>query len=326
MWMRRFPVLNRREVNWSEGIFGLDIGEGSDVSAGHADIVKQLEAEAQLETGLRRGPLPSMLPAGMKTMFPMGMAALAAALMAGCASSSKVLYHAGDEAPPDFLAGPAGVLLTNVEGFSARLTVSLPGAGGGRRTVTGDMLGREGVLVFQPANAAKAKRARTEGGMFFIWNETTRSGFVLNDPLQAYAPIAASVQPTNVALDTSGAAEEEANGHPCRRIQAVVQCSDGTSTRLTLWEAEDAKHFPVRIRTAAGPREMTLDFSELRLELPAAPIFSPPEGFTKYDTAAALIRELIVRQTALGKGYGGRPAEAPESDATLGNWRPGVAQ
>ncbi len=257
----------------------------------------------------------------MKTLFRAGVVALAATVITGCASRSKALYHAGDETPPDFLAGPAAVLLTNVDGFSAKLTASVPLAGGGRRTMTGDLLGREGSLIYQPANHAKGKRKRSEGGMFFIWNEGGHSGYVLSDPLQAYAPASAQVQPTNVSLNTLGAVREEANGHPCRRIEAVVQSSDGSSARFRVWQAEDARYFPVRIQAPPGPGEMVLDFSDVRLELPPAELFGPPDGFTKYETPVALMNELIIRQNATQIG----PIEISPA-GKMDNWRQGPPQ
>jgi hypothetical protein len=264
--------------------------------------------------------------AGMNRCYRVGFLALAATLLAGCLSRHQVLYRVGDERPPDFLAGPAALLLTNVTGFSAKLTGSISSDNGAPRTMAGDLLGREGLLVFQPQSAVKGKRARSEGGMFFIWNETGHAGFVLSDPLQAYAPTATAVQPTNVVLDTTGAVEEEANGHPCRRIEAVVQSSDGSTQRFKVWEAEDAKYFPVRIRTSPGPREMVLNFSDLRLELPPAPLFGPPDGFVKYDTPVALMNELIVRQSALARRDEGPGIQLnPQGGASMNNWRPGQA-
>jgi len=259
----------------------------------------------------------------MKTLFRAGFLALAAAIISGCSSQPKIFYHAGDEASPDFLAGPAGVLLTNVDGFSAKFTASTSLPAGGRRLISGDFLGREGSLIFQPANPAKGKRARSEGGMFFIWNEKVHSGYVLSDPLQAYAPIFSRVQPTNLVFNTVGAAQEDANGHPCRRVEAVVQSSDGSSALFKVWEAEDARHFPVRIQTPPGPGEMTLDFSDLHLELPSAELFSPPDGFMKYETPVALMNELITRQTALSKQTQIGPIEiSPAGSGPVENWRP----
>jgi hypothetical protein len=263
----------------------------------------------------------------MKMMFRGSFLALTAAVLAGCSTQPKVFYHAGDETPPDFLAGRVALLLTNVDGFSAKLTGSSAQAGGGKHEISGDLLGRQGSLIFQPVNAVKGKRARSEGGMFFIWNETDHAGFVLSDPLQAFAPAATTVQPTNVAFNTAGAVEEQANGHPCRRIEAVVQSSDGSSERFTVWQAEDAKHFPVRIQSPPGPGELTLNFSDVRLELPPSQLFGPPEGFVKYDTPVALMNELIVRQSAMAKRNEVKPIELnPAGGANMSNWRPTTPQ
>jgi hypothetical protein len=283
--------------------------------------------DGKAETGLPRDAFLFIVMADMKRLHQVGFLALAASLLAGCLSRPHVLYRVGDERPPDFLAGPVALLLTNVDGFSAKLTGSISADNAGQRIVVGDLLGRDGSLIFQPQSAVKGKRARSEGGMFFVWNETAHAGFVLSDPLQAYAPAATPVQPTNVVLDTTGAIEEEANGHPCRRIEAVVQSSDGSTERFKVWQAEDAKFFPVRISTAAGPREMVLNFSELHLELPPAPLFGPPDGFVRYDTPVALLNELIIRQSALAKRNEGPGIQLnPEGGASMGNWRPGPAQ
>jgi hypothetical protein len=261
----------------------------------------------------------------MKKLFlVLACMAVIAAIVAGCASQPKVFYRAGDENPPDFVAGRVAILLTNVDGFSAKLTGSMPQSSGGQRIISGDLLGRQGALIYQPANAVKGRRARSEGGMFFIWNETDHSGFVLSDPLQAYAPAAATVQPTNVTLNSASAVEEPANGHPCRRIEAVVRSSDGSAARFTIWEAEDAKHFPVRIQSPPGPGAMTLNFSDLRLELPPPQLFGPPDGFVKYETPIALMNELIVRQSALAKRNEVKPSELnPAGGPGVNNWRPG---
>jgi hypothetical protein len=219
----------------------------------------------------------------------------------GCFSKTRTTYHAGDEAPPPFMAGPAAVLLTNLDGFSAHLTASIPQRDGQRRQMSGDLLEREGRLIFQPQTGVKGKHARSEGGMFFIWHEDRNTGYILSDPLQAYAPVMSRVQVTNIAWNTSGATEEQAGGHPCRRLEAILQSSDGSSVRYMVWQAEDLKRFPMRIAQVGGGPGLTLDFTNVRLELPAPELFYPPEGFTKYESPTALMNELIVRQSAYVK-------------------------
>jgi hypothetical protein len=262
----------------------------------------------------------------MKMLLQTGFLALAAAVMAGCSTEPKILYHAGDEAPPDFLAGPAGLLLANIDGFSAKLNCSMPGTNRTQHTLSGDLLERQGSLIFQPANKSKGKRARMEGGTFFIWNATQHAGFVLSDPLQAYAPVSAGVYPTNVTFRTDGSVQESANGHPCRRVEAVVQSSDGSSARFTVWQAEDVKHFPVRIQAPPGPGEMTLNFFELRVELPPPQLFAPQDGFVKYDSPVALMNELITRQSAMTKKDYVPLELTPAGGPNMNNWRPGAPQ
>src|SRR5580704_3917943 len=81
--------------------------------------------------------LPVHFGGRMKMLLQTVGLALTAAVLAGCSSQPKVYYHAGDETPPDFLAGPLAVLFTNVDGFSAKMTRSVALADGSRRSVTG---------------------------------------------------------------------------------------------------------------------------------------------------------------------------------------------
>ena len=62
--------------------------------------------------------------------------ALAAAWLAGCASEKSqeaALARMGDEAPPDFLIGPASTALTNFDGFSAKVVSTTSAGAGGPR-------------------------------------------------------------------------------------------------------------------------------------------------------------------------------------------------
>jgi len=262
----------------------------------------------------------------MKSLMRLLLLAWAVVAIGGCASKvPKEVFHAGDEAAPDFLSGPAAILLTNLDGFSATVVFSPPLPGAEPRTVSGDLLEREGRLIFQPASRAKNKKTLLQGGMIFLWDESAHSGFVLSDPLQAYARMPARVQGTNLVWEADGAVQEEANGHPCRRVQAVVECDDGSSARFMVWQAEDAKRLPVRIRSVSGSPEFTLDFSNVRLDLPSPELFVPPDGFTKYETAVALMNELIIRQTELLKATDNRaPGEGPSPN--INNWRQGQPQ
>jgi hypothetical protein len=248
----------------------------------------------------------------------------AAVVISGCASKiPKQVFHAGEEAPPDFLSGPAAMLLTNLDGFSASVTMTLPQIGDEGSPVSGDLLAREGRLIFQPVNRVKNKKILIQGGTFFIWDEGKHSGFVLSDPLQAFAPMDSTVNGTNIVWEAGAAVQEEANGHPCRRAPATIQCDDGSSARFMVWQAEDAKRLPVRIQCLSGPRQFTLNLTEIRLDLPSAELFTPPDGFTKYPTPVALMNELILRQTELIKANERIVPEQQLTAPSINNWRQG---
>ncbi len=256
----------------------------------------------------------------MKTPFHAALLCLAAALICGCFSRhAGPVYHAGDENPPDFLVGPAAVVLTNLNGFSAHITSTTSSPGEAPRTTSGELLGREGRLVFQPTLHIKGKRARTEGGLFFIWDDTKHSGYVLSEALQGYAPIKSDIEPAGQINITKESIQENVNGHPCHRREAVVGLSNGLKARLTLWQADDAAHFPVRIETVEGPNHMILDFSGIRLEYPAQALFLPPDGFTPYASSVALMNELIVRDASFSEKHQFGESDEPAAIHS-GNW------
>ena len=60
-------------------------------------------------------------------------------------------------------------------------------------------MGRGGKLVFAPGPSNAAGKRSPAGGSAFIWDVTANRGYLLNDPLQAYAPISSNRQFTNVA-------------------------------------------------------------------------------------------------------------------------------
>jgi hypothetical protein len=257
----------------------------------------------------------------MKNLFGAALFFLAAAFFSGCASRhAGPAYHAGDENPPDFLVGPITMVLTNLNGFSAHVTSTITTTDAPPQIVSGELLGREGRLIYQPTLALKGKRKRTEGGLFFIWDENRHSGFVLSEALQGYAPIKPTIVADGQLKIIKDGIQEDVNGHPCHRCEADVPLRGGLAVRLILWRADDANHFPVRIEAVDGPDRMTLNFSDIRLEYPAQELFLPPDGFTPYATSVSLMNELIVRDASYAQK--GQMSDEP-LDSRSGNWHQG---
>jgi hypothetical protein len=190
------------------------------------------------------------------------------------------------------------LLLTNVDGFSAHAVLESGAPANGVELAAGELLGRGGKLLFAPgAGKSTAKRARAED-FAFIWDAAANQGYVLNDPLQGYAPMSYGRLFTNLAASATlnQAAAENVAGHPCQQSEVTVTADDGSASAFRVWRATDLKGLPVRISGASDGTPVTLTLSKVRLEAVPNDLFQPPAGFTKYASAEAMVTELVSRQ------------------------------
>jgi hypothetical protein len=231
--------------------------------------------------------------------------------LAGCASKKDTgpSFRAGDEQMPEFLNGPAALLLTNLSGYSAHLDTDILRPFGEGRTVSGALLQRQGRFVFQPDQIVSKKKR--DAGILFIWDANLRRGWTVSEALQGYAPAESPLQVTNVQFDAAPGVPDIVNNIPCHRVEARITRADGSVALYKVWKADDLRHFPIRIQSESGGKPMTLTFSDVRLDSPAEQLFNPPDGFVKYSSPVALMNELIIRETTIGH------SEATEFDASV---------
>jgi hypothetical protein len=218
---------------------------------------------------------------------------------------------------PAFLSGPMALLLTNAEGFRAHVVLTGGSAGGSGESVAGELMSRGGKLVFAPEPAGTGgKRARAED-FSFIWDVSEGRGFMLNGPLQGYAPIAAKTRFTNVVASAARntSAPEKVGGHTCQQAEVKVWSSDGAATVLYVWRATDLKGVPLRITGATPGTPLALNISKVRMESPPNDLFLPPDGFTKYASAEAMMTELMGRQ----QNQKQKPGYEPPPSDEIGN-------
>jgi hypothetical protein len=243
---------------------------------------------------------------------------LVAAMAAGCAHSSKSQYGAGAfEAvpaplPPLFLNGPMALLLTNVNGFRAHVVLESGFPPQTTQLNAGELMGRGGKLLFAPAaNGAAKKPVRAEDSAF-IWDVSGNRGYVLNDPLQGYAPVSSSRQFTNVTfiapLDSS--TTEKIAGYLCPMSEVTVTAEDGTATSYRVWRPKDLQGIPLRIACPSNGVPITLTLSKVRLEPIPNDLFLPPRSFTKYDSPEAMMAELFLRKHNLSRKQPYQPDES----------------
>lgn len=234
-------------------------------------------------------------------------------LTCGCFHTSRSQLESSGGAfaplPPVFLSGPAGVLLTNAEGFSAHVVMKSESLDPQQNGTSGALLGRAGKLLFAP-DPGKVDKKYSQGGFSFIWDVATGHGTVLSEALQAYAPVTASVSPTNLITHPAGTASGSAVGQAGGAEEAIVESADGSHTIFQIMRSSDLKGFPVYINCVSNVPPFTLVFSKIRLESPPADLFVTPNGFTKYESAEAMITELVMRQHNLRRQRsGGTPGE-----------------
>ncbi len=228
-------------------------------------------------------------------------------LIAGCAHTSRTELEAGGAfapLPPVFLTGPAGVLLTNVEGFSAHVVMKSDSLDPQQNGTSGELLCRGAKLLFAP-DPGKQNKKYSRGGFSFIWDVATGHGTVLSEALQAYAPVSVNASSTNLITHPAGAASEAAGGHAGEVEEDIVELTDGSRAVFRVVRAADLKRFPVHLSSVSNMPPFTLSFSKIRLVSPPTDLFVPPNGFTKYESAEAMMTELVMRQHNLRRGRSG---------------------
>ena len=223
-------------------------------------------------------------------------------LLSGCAHDPRPGEAAASaaggfaEEPPVFLKGAVAMLLTQVDGFSAHITMTNGASSPTGQGVAAELRGQTGKLALTPARGqAKSNRA----GISIIWDVAQGRGNVLSEALQGYAPVAVRVTPTNLTSLLVSATQEVINGHPSQQELATVTMSDGSSANFHVWRATDLKRFPVRISDATNSVNFVLNLSNIRLESPPADVFTLPEGFTRYQSPEEMMAELMIRQRNL---------------------------
>ena len=256
---------------------------------------------------------------------------LAAALATGCSHTAKNRGRASAievrpaPLPPLFLNGPMALLLTNTDGFHAHVVLESGAPPQAFQLAAGELMGRGGKLLFAPAAPVKSKKQASAADSAFIWDVIENRGWVLNDPLQAYAPVSSSRQFTNVvpAVRLNNAASEKISGHSCQAEEVTITAADGTATVFRAWRAPDLHGIPLRITCPSTGAPLTLTLSNVRLETMPNDLFQPPSSFTKYESSEAIMAELFLRKHNLNRKptYQG-PEEEPTAPVTRAPNRP----
>ncbi len=232
----------------------------------------------------------SKVSAGAELSVSVVALALTLILVAGCGGRHErgVSEEMVAPKPPEFLIGPASALLTNATAFSARVTIDSPGSSNQVRALTGQLLGEGSHLMFAPAR----------GDRTYIWDVRERSGYVLSEALQGYAPLSSPLQLTGTTTlaEVAGPASDRVNGHPGHEAEVSVTMEDGSTARFSLWRASDLDGFPVRIKTLGSATPFVLNLADVQRATLSSNLFIPPDAFTRYASPESMATELMVRR------------------------------
>ncbi len=203
------------------------------------------------------------------------------------------------------------LILTRPDGFSAHVVMESRWAPNRVDAVAGDLVGQGSQLLFTPTPAGSAKRQHA--GLSFIWDVRQNSGYVLSEALQGYAPMSSSARFTNIVAATLKDQPVPATiqGHRCEPEEAIVAAGDGSTTAFRVWRATDLQGLALRITPATNAAALTVNLSQIHLEAPPSELFRPPEGFTRYASADAMMSELVSRQHNLRRPRTGPTTEEP---------------
>jgi hypothetical protein len=108
---------------------------------------------------------------------------------------------------------------------------------------------------------------------------------------------------TDAPIQITALGNETIDGHPCVKNKAVVTDKQGVKHEFTVWNATDLKNFPVQIAMNEEENPVTFSFHNVSFAKPDPALFTPPTGFTKYDSMQEMMQSIMMK--SLGNGAGG---------------------
>jgi hypothetical protein len=168
-----------------------------------------------------------------------------------------------------------------------------------------------------PPGAAAQMKAMGMEKMISISRPDKKIGYLLYPGLRAYVEMPmqeAQSEPSDYKLQTTELGKETIHGHACVKNKAVVTDKQGNQHESTVWNATDLKGFPVKIETAEGGAQVTMQFEEVKLGKPAAAQFDAPSDFTQYENPMKMMQQEMMKRNSGGQvpPPGGAPGGAQQ--------------
>ncbi len=174
-----------------------------------------------------------------------------------------------------------------------------------------DLLRARGSQI--PPGMSDQLKALGMADMTMISREDKQTAYVIYPGLNSYAEIKAETgnEASKLKIESTELGKETIDGHPCVKNKVTVTDANGKATDSTVWNATDMKKFPVRIETADGKNKVSMAFKSVNFTKPAAALFEPPAGYTRYDDVQKMMQEQVMKRMLGGAGAapGAKPAK-----------------
>jgi hypothetical protein len=200
--------------------------------------------------------------------------------------------------PPSFLTGPSSVLLTNIEQFSAHITLSTGTAAAENPPLSsGNLFQQFGQLLFVPMKDGSLAPGARKRSFRFLCDVQRNSGYVICEALRGYARwnVPAHYSSIEAAPARAAVTIEQVDGQPCERREAELRDQDGTVHHVTVWRATELNGVPLRIAWSSGSESYILRLSDVIVEAQTPELFEPPSQFSEYSKPESMLRELVRR-------------------------------
>jgi chemotaxis protein CheY-P-specific phosphatase CheC len=246
---------------------------------------------------------------------------LIASLALGITSGKAQFGRMAGPPPGPGLSGSTAKLFGENSTFSANLEMQTAGDGDAdAMSMPGKMFFDTGKSRFEmdmsqmkggkmPPQAAAQMKSMGMDKMIMIGRPDKKLGYQVFPNMQAYVENALPEQesasvPSDFKIEVTELGKETVDNHPCIKNKAVVTGKDGTKHESTVWNATDLKKFPIKIEQVESGTKITMLFHDVSLSKPAAELFEPPTGVTKYDSMQSMMQQVMMKR--FGGGAPGR--------------------
>lgn len=134
--------------------------------------------------------------------------------------------------------------------------------------------------------------------MVMVNKPDAKTTMLIYPGLNAYAEVPVpnevpSKEKTDIKVEAME--EETVNGHKCHKNKVTVTQA-GKSQLFYTWTAKDMDDFPIRVEFSDANTKVLMDYTDVKLEKPAAKNFEPPTGFTRYPNLQAMMQGEMMKR------------------------------